>query len=150
MKVWIYEKEDVRKPVFTQDGTIDCEINHPTMGWIPFTAYKDDEEPHGPAIYEICMEMKPKKYKAPKLTPDNFPLARWQFHAMLEVLGKTGDVASAIDGIPDAIDRAVARAKLNNADVFTRDDPLIAVLAPMIGLDDTTIDDAWMQAKDMV
>lgn len=29
------------------EGAIDCEIDHPTLGWIPFTATADDPEPLG-------------------------------------------------------------------------------------------------------
>ena len=31
-----------RNPVFAADGNIDCEINHPTYGWIPFTCNPND------------------------------------------------------------------------------------------------------------
>jgi hypothetical protein len=31
-----------RNPVFTTDGYIDCEIRHPTYGWIPFTVNPTD------------------------------------------------------------------------------------------------------------
>jgi hypothetical protein len=43
---------EVRNPVFNKRGTIDCEINHPVYGWIPFTASPDDCEDHGRAIYD--------------------------------------------------------------------------------------------------
>lgn len=33
------------------DGRFDCEIEHPSFGWIPFTADPNDVEPHG---REIC------------------------------------------------------------------------------------------------
>jgi hypothetical protein len=42
---------DVRNAAYNQYGTIDCEINHPVFGWIPFTASPDDVEPHGREIY---------------------------------------------------------------------------------------------------
>ena len=32
---------------------INCEINHPVLGWIPFTASSDDKEPHGRGIYQL-------------------------------------------------------------------------------------------------
>lgn len=35
------------------DGLIDCEINHPVYGWIPFTASASDPEKHGRDIYEL-------------------------------------------------------------------------------------------------
>jgi len=42
---------DVRNATYNQYGTIDCEIDHPVFGWIPFTASPDDVEAHGRAIY---------------------------------------------------------------------------------------------------
>jgi len=42
---------ETRNPRLNQNGTIDCEINHPDYGWIPFTASPDDVEEHGLAIY---------------------------------------------------------------------------------------------------
>lgn len=39
------------------DGVgIDCEVNHPVFGWIPFTARPDDPEDYGRAIYEMALE----------------------------------------------------------------------------------------------
>lgn len=35
---------EYRNAQYTQDGKIDCEINHPKYGWIPFTASPDDVE----------------------------------------------------------------------------------------------------------
>ena len=43
---------DVRNAKFTKNGAIDCEIEHPQFGWIPFTASPDDVEEHGRAIFE--------------------------------------------------------------------------------------------------
>jgi hypothetical protein len=36
------------------NGYIDCEINHPKFGWIPFTARPDDVELHGREIYAFA------------------------------------------------------------------------------------------------
>jgi len=33
---------DYRNPVFTANNAIDCEIDHPTYGWIPFTCDPND------------------------------------------------------------------------------------------------------------
>jgi hypothetical protein len=45
---------DYRGPfVRTSQGAIDCEINHPHYGWVPFTASPDDVEEHGRALYAI-------------------------------------------------------------------------------------------------
>ena len=31
-----------RNPIYTKNGMIDCEINHPIYGWIPFTCDPND------------------------------------------------------------------------------------------------------------
>jgi hypothetical protein len=41
----------IRNAKYNQFGTIDCEIEHPVYGWIPFTASPDDVEEHGRQIY---------------------------------------------------------------------------------------------------
>ena len=41
---------------FTEDGAIDCEVLHPDLGWVPFTASKDDPEPHGAALFNTLIE----------------------------------------------------------------------------------------------
>ena len=45
-----------RNPTFTASGAIDCEIKHPTYGWIPFTASETDVEEHGRAIFASAKE----------------------------------------------------------------------------------------------
>ncbi len=43
---------DIRNPRYNADETIDCEINHPQYGWIPFTAHPQD--PEGKEIWIRC------------------------------------------------------------------------------------------------
>lgn len=33
---------EYRNPTYTRTGLIDCEINHPVYGWIPFTVDPED------------------------------------------------------------------------------------------------------------
>jgi hypothetical protein len=44
-------KYNYRNPIFNNSGTIDCEIEHPEYGWIPFTASSNDCEEHGRELY---------------------------------------------------------------------------------------------------
>ena len=37
---------------FTESGCIDCEINHPIFGWLPFTADENDIEEIGRNTYQ--------------------------------------------------------------------------------------------------
>jgi hypothetical protein len=41
-----------RNPIYNRFGTINCEIEHPTYGWIPFTATPTDPEEYGRILYE--------------------------------------------------------------------------------------------------
>lgn len=56
---------DIRNPTLAQDGRIDCEINHPVYGWIPFTADPNDVEQHGRDIHKTALAMSPSAYVAP-------------------------------------------------------------------------------------
>lgn len=42
---------DYRNPVYTENGCIDCEIDHPELGWLPFTADPNDVEEHGRQLF---------------------------------------------------------------------------------------------------
>jgi hypothetical protein len=46
---------DYKNPIFTKSGAIDCDINHPAHGWIPFTASPDDSEKHGRDLYAAIL-----------------------------------------------------------------------------------------------
>lgn len=51
---------EYRNPNRNDDGTINCEINHPVYGWIPFTASPDDVEPHGRELFAVLDADTPK------------------------------------------------------------------------------------------
>lgn len=51
----------IRKITFIAAGRFDCEIEHPSYGWIPFTATEDDAEAHGRAIFAACAGAKKSK-----------------------------------------------------------------------------------------
>lgn len=42
---------DIRNTIHNLSGGIDCEIKHPELGWIPFTAHPDDPEDYGVKLY---------------------------------------------------------------------------------------------------
>lgn len=53
-----------RNAQFTASGAIDCEIEHPVYGWIPFTADPNDIEPLGAEVFDAA-----KDIAAPYLAP---------------------------------------------------------------------------------
>ena len=61
---------NIRRPVFIDPSDapvrrIDCEIEHPNFGWLPFTASPDDTEEHGRAIHAAALAMGPAPYVSP-------------------------------------------------------------------------------------
>ena len=44
-----------RNACFNDIGTIDCEVEHPVRGWMPFTASPDDVEPFGREMYALLL-----------------------------------------------------------------------------------------------
>ncbi|MGR1583358.1 hypothetical protein ACSSNL_18085 [Thalassobius sp. S69A] len=47
---------EFRNPAYNARGTIDCEVLHPSMGWVPFTASPDDQEAQGREVYADIIE----------------------------------------------------------------------------------------------
>jgi hypothetical protein len=93
---------------------------------------------------------------APQSTaPQDYPLNKVQFHAMVGILGKKAAIETAIAGIADDTHRAIAEAKYIHSDRFDRDDALFDALAPAVWPELTeaertaTIDAAWMHAKEI-
>ena len=46
-----------RNAAYNSQGTIDCEIEHVTYGWIPFTADPNDVEPHGREMFNTLKDI---------------------------------------------------------------------------------------------
>ena len=59
-----------RNAVFIADGRIDCEIDHPQFGWIPFTASPDDPEEFGRELFAE-LESKAAAYVPHKVTAED-------------------------------------------------------------------------------
>jgi len=47
---------EVRNSVYNEHGTIDCEVEHPDYGWIPFTASPEDPEEHGRQLFSALKD----------------------------------------------------------------------------------------------
>ena len=59
-----------RNAQYNQFGTIDCEINHPVYGWIPFTADPSDVEPLGAEVFEAAKDAAGPYVSPPEPTPE--------------------------------------------------------------------------------
>jgi len=72
---------EYRNAKYTADGRIDCEINHPKIGWVPFTASRNDSEKHGRDLFsEISRVGNVAPYEAPNFTER---LTQWRENASL-------------------------------------------------------------------
>jgi len=75
-----------RNPRYNRLGTIDCEIEHPVYGWIPFTASPDDVEAHGRELHAQLLqagEIAPYTPPAPPTTAELAAQARAQRDSLL-------------------------------------------------------------------
>ena len=81
--------------------------------------------------------------------PLDYPLLRWQFQAMIDLLGKRTAIEQAIAALPTVAEQAVATAKLTHSSRFRRDDPLVSGLSAAVGMTPAELDAAWLQAKDL-
>lgn len=59
---------DVRNPVHNGDGSIDCEIEHPIYGWIPYTCRDGSGEAQMQDIWNRLQEMDIAPYVPPAVT----------------------------------------------------------------------------------
>lgn len=56
---------DVRNAVYLANNWIDCEIEHPKLGWIPYTAEANSSDAFMRVIYRKAEKLSPAPYVAP-------------------------------------------------------------------------------------
>lgn len=135
----------IRNPAFNAYGTIDCEVEHPAYGWVPFTASPDDVEAHGRSIYEAALAMGPAEYVPPPVeeTTEVIPstISRFQARAALLDAGLLADVEIALADADPLTQLAWAEAV-----EWRRDSPTIAAIGSAIGLREEDIDNLFIEA----
>ena len=126
---------EIRNPVYAADGGIDCEINHPVYGWIPYSAGNEGE------VFDLAKQIGPAPYIAPAL-PDPIiaeraamTVSRFQALAALLNAGLLSQVNAALaDAGP------LAQLAWAEATEFRRNSPTIAGLSAGLGLTDAQVD----------
>jgi len=71
----------IRNPIFTAAGSIDCELDHPVHGWIPFTADPDDPDEGGRVLYQLLDDGQFGEI-APYVEPEPVPLTVEQVQSL--------------------------------------------------------------------
>ncbi|MDI6836125.1 MAG: hypothetical protein QMD99_10470 [Rhizobiaceae bacterium] len=140
---------EYRNPIYNRHGTVDCEINHPVLGWVTTTTSPDDEETSGlygemVAAGGVAAYIPPTPEEARLNMP---PLTARQFRLGLVAAGiSPSQVTAAIDAMSAGIEKDKAQIEWEYATTFTRTHALIATVAQVLGLTDEQIDTMWTAA----
>ena len=101
---------EFRNAQYNHAGTIDCEINHPDYGWIPFTAEPNDVEPLGAQVFEAAKDSAAPYTPPPEPTPEEILAAERaamvctpaQMRLVLHRMGLLAQVQAIAEADPEA------------------------------------------------
>jgi hypothetical protein len=144
-----------RNPIFTSDSRIDCEIDHPIYGWIPFTADPNDPEQHGRDIYAAALEAGPAAYvpvPAPPAPVPDLSFAQLMIGLVSEGWITTAEGEAWLTGtLPAPVlaliatlpagQQFAAKARALRPTIVERNDPLVSALGLAQGKTPEQLDD---------
>lgn len=128
-----------RNPKYNAFGSIDCEINHPVFGWIPFTANADDtgaEFDVSGMLAEINAAGNIAEYIAPPPPPPTVPaeISRVQFVRAMRAAGLWEANQAAIEAHED----------WPYITAIPRNDPIVQAMAQGLGFTEEQLDALWV------
>ncbi len=130
----------IRNPIYTSFGGIDCEINHPVYGWIPYTAEIDGD------VFNAAKDKAKPYVDPPPIDPiiaERSTMIVSRFQAMAALLD--ADLLSKVNAaLADA--GPLAQLAWAEATEFHRNSPTIAGLSAGLGLTDAQVDDLFRAA----
>ena len=133
---------NIRNAAFNRFGTIDCEIEHPKFGWIPFTASPDDPEKLGKDIHAVAIKGTVTPYVAPQvLAVIPASVSARQFKLQLEIQGLTLAVETWV-----ASQSKLVRIAYANSGRFDRDEPMLQAGFKALGFTDAALDAFYVEA----
>lgn len=137
-----------------QDGSaIDMEVNHPTFGWIPFTATAQDPEAHGRELFALASAGTVAPYVSPTIEEvrANMPtLTARQLRLGLVGNGYSmSQVSAVIDAMPEGADKETARIEWEYATTFERTHPLIVTVGAALAIGEEQTDTMWTAAASL-
>ena len=129
------------------EGTlIDIEIEHPTYGWIPFTASPDDVEEYGRVIYQEAKEGKLGDI-APYVEPEPLPEPKVNVVTMRQARLQLLDMG-LLDNVEAMISENRAwQIEWEYASEVKRDNPIIGAMVEALSLTEEQLDDFFKQAS---
>ena len=140
----------VRNLKYNQLGTIDCEIEHPSYGWIPFTASPDDSEHLGVEIYNRAIDGEfgtVAEYVPvpPVVSIPSFVTMRQARLALLQQ-GLLSQVQAAIDSLPSP-QKEAAQIEWDYSSEVHRNKPFVQLLGAALGLTEEQLDNLFLLAS---
>lgn len=143
---------DYRSARYTEGGKIDCEVNHPDYGWIPFTAAPDDVQAHCRELHaRIVAAGDAAPYVAPPAPTAAELLAEWRLTAFCTplqgqlALGETRWQQVELI-LADPATSWEMRQSVRSASVWNRRSDMIAALGAALGLTPEEVDDLFRLA----
>ncbi|WP_313199913.1 hypothetical protein [Rhizobium sp.] len=131
---------------------IDLELNHPSFGWIPFTARAGDVEEYGRSLFALA-ESSAAPFVAPVYTADELRarmpnLTARQFWMTAANINIDKDVllAAIKAEMEDSIDRKMMIAELESS-TFERLNPTVIDLMVLMDIPAEQVDDLWVWAS---
>lgn len=128
-----------RSPSYNAAGSIDCEINHPVYGWVPFTVVENDT---GAAFNvaemrsEILASGNIAAYVPPPPSPPRVPaeITRIQFVRAMRAAGLWEANQAAIEAHED----------WPYVTAIPRNDPIVQAMASGLGFTTEQLDALWI------
>ncbi|MBO3760347.1 hypothetical protein [Ciceribacter sp. L1K22] len=139
-----------RNAQYNKHGTIDVEVQHPTLGWIPSTAVPDDASPICVALYNAALAAGPAPYVPP--TPEELRavmpgVTARQIRLTLVRNGfSLGAIDAAIDALPEGQAKDEARIEWEYATLFERLSPTLLTIAAALSISAEQVDTMWAEA----
>lgn len=129
---------------------IDCEVNHPQFGWIPYTASETDIEPYSWEVFAAAVTVGIMPYIPPEPpTPEEVRAAMPALSRRQLLLG-----LYSISITEAQVDAAIGSdtqgmIEWRNAGSYKRTHPLVSNLAVHFSLTDEEIDSLWLWASEL-
>lgn len=134
---------EIKNPIYTANGNINCEINHPKHGWIPTTASPDD--PHTADVFAAAEALGPAAYVPPP--PPTIEEQRAVMRCspvQMRIALKRAGLLDQVQAIADA--DAEASIVWEYATQIVRNSPLIDALGGENGFTPEEIDNLFTAA----
>jgi hypothetical protein len=113
---------EYRNAKYNRHGTINCEVNHPKFGWIPYTASPDDVEELGKELYAEVAKGEVAEYEPPPPQPEVIPdrVTARQFKMQLEKDGLLSSVEAWVGQ-----QEKLVQIAYQNSGTFVRTEPMM-------------------------